>query len=107
VAPGVQATVVPTRPWFSIFNAVVYEDREALREALDELGGLYRKAGVGAWSVWVRPGDEEAMQLLSAQGHTEEGAPLAMGALLRDLDVAPRRELVLSPSPSWTDVARC
>ena len=53
---AVQATVVPVRPWFSIFNSVLYEDVFSLERALPALEDAYASAGVKAWTVWFRLG---------------------------------------------------
>lgn len=107
LAPRVQATLVPVRPWFSLFNAVIYDGSGALRDALPELPRLYGQAGIGGWSVWVPPNDEESAGLLEAQGYREEGSPLVMGAQLASLDLEPRQALDLEPHATWTDIARC
>lgn len=107
VAPAVQATIVPVRRWFSIFNAVVYDEGAPLAETLPAIHQLYTDSGIGAWSVWTRPDDSGTVDQLIASGYTQEGAALVMGAALRDLDVAPRRELELVAEPTWKDVARC
>ena len=48
---GVQATAAPLRPWFSIFNSVVYEDAEAWLHQLVFLvrsdGARSSRSGVG------------------------------------------------------------
>src|SRR3954471_23767290 len=61
---GVQATIVPVRQWFSVFNGVLYENARALRAALPALAEAYERAGVGAWTVWVPPGDRAAKSVL-------------------------------------------
>lgn len=107
VAPGVQATVVPVRPWFSVFNAVIYDERPALQTALPRLRALYREAGVGGWSVWVPPGDDATGALLAQEGHQAEGTPLVMGARIDRLDLAQRLPLDIEAAPTWSDIARC
>lgn len=104
---GVQATIVPVRPWFSIFNSVLYLDHQALRHALPELARAYDEAGVKAWTVWVPPGDEAAAQLLESAGHALDSTPMLMAAPLEDIDLEPRLSLELEPEPSWETVARC
>jgi GNAT superfamily N-acetyltransferase len=103
---GVLAAVVPARPDRSVVNAVVYEDGAALVAARDTLAAVYAEAGVVAWTVWTRPGDEEVPRALAAAGHRHDAQPLLMAAAIGELDVLPRRELDLEPAPAWADAAR-
>jgi ribosomal protein S18 acetylase RimI-like enzyme len=104
---GVQATCVPARPWFSIFNSVFYDRVEALRDSLAELESLYREAGVEAWCVWVPPGDDAGAALLAASGFARDSTPLRMAAPIAELDLEPRLPVQLVNEPSWQVVARC
>jgi ribosomal protein S18 acetylase RimI-like enzyme len=104
---GVQATAVPIRPWFSIFNSALYEDRRALEAALPALDREYAQAGVKAWSVWVPPGDEPATSLLEGAGFACAATPLRMAAPIAELDLEEQMELDLVSDPSWEMVARC
>lgn len=103
---GVLAAVVPARPDRSVVNAVVYEDGAALVAARDALAAAYAEAGVHAWTVWTRPGDEDVPRALAAAGHRHDGRPLLMAAEIGDIDLEPRRELDLEPAPAWADAAR-
>ncbi|TMK40897.1 MAG: GNAT family N-acetyltransferase [Actinobacteria bacterium] len=104
---GCQATLVPVRPWFSIFNPVVYRDGGALLAALPRLAADYEAAGVNAWTVWVPPGDEETARGLEAAGHRLDSQPMLMAAAIDEIDVEPRIELDLHESPTWELIARC
>ena len=103
---GVMAAIVPARPERSIFNGAMYDDPNALLAARDELDAAYRAAGVHAWTVWVRPGDERIGAELERAGHVLDGRPMIMGAALGELDLEPRIELELDPAPTWETVAR-
>ncbi len=98
---GILAAVVDLAPDRSIPNAVVYEDGAELREELDDLADLYADAGVRAWTVWVRPGDEGTADALKQAGHHLDGEPALMVGTLADMDLEPRRELDLLRAPSW------
>lgn len=98
---GVQATVVPSNPERSLPNSVVYVDPAAVIVAHDELASLYRSAGVRAWTVWVRPGDDELAAELERRGHKLDGTPAVMGAELAALDLDPRAELDIDPDCGW------
>jgi hypothetical protein len=52
---SVQATLVPVREWFSIFNSVFYDDPGDLERAHAALTRAYDAAGIKAWTVWVPP----------------------------------------------------
>jgi ribosomal protein S18 acetylase RimI-like enzyme len=103
----VQATIVPVRPGFSFFNSVFYEDPRALERALPALALQYARAGVAAWTVWVRPGDADTSRALEAAGHVRDSAPLLMAAPIAVMDLEQGREIRLVDEPSWGDVARC
>lgn len=98
---GVQATVVPVSPERSLPNSVVYEDPAAVIAAHDDLVALYASAGVRAWTVWVRPGDDDLFDELERRGHKLDGTPAIMGAELAALDLEPRASLDLDPDGSW------
>ena len=104
---GVQAAIAPAVPSRSLFNAVVYDDGAALLAQRDGLAGAYAAAGVVAWTVWVRPGDDAVAAALRAAGHALDGRPLLMGAELHELDLEPRGApaLALDDRPSWEAVA--
>ncbi len=104
---AVQAAITPAVPGVSLFNAVVYDDGAALLGARDELSAVYDGAGVQAWTVWVRPGDEAVAAGLRAAGHVHDGRPLLMGAVLGAMDLDPRGDVDLDvdPAPSFTVLA--
>lgn len=106
--PGVQATMVPVRPWFSIFNSVLFDEPHALRAVLPELACAYRDSLVHAWRVWVSPENREAQESLVKDGYSRtETSPCRMAATVDAIDLAPRSQVDLHPSPTWEDVARC
>ena len=98
---GILAALVDSAPDRSIPNAVVYEDGAELREELDDLADLYADAGIRAWTVWVRPGDDETTRALKQAGHHLDGEPALMVGTLADMDLEPRRELDLVRAPAW------
>jgi GNAT superfamily N-acetyltransferase len=105
---GVEATVVPVRPQFSIFNQVFYyEDATALEAALPALEQAYAYAGIGAWSVSVPTHDGAAAELLRAAGLMPLWNTVRMAAWLADADLTSRIALELVPEPSWELVAGC
>ena len=99
--PGVQATVAPVSPERSLPNAVVYTDPQAVLDAYDDLAALYAQAGVRAWTVWVRPADDDLVPELERRGHKIDGTPAIMGCGLGELDLERRVELDLDPQPKW------
>jgi ribosomal protein S18 acetylase RimI-like enzyme len=103
----VQATLAPVRPWFSVFNSVLYRDVRSLRAALPRLAHEYERAGIAAWTVWVPPGDEEAKDLLLDAGHVCDGTPLLMAAPISTIELHSPIRLELLDCPTWRDVARC
>ncbi|HEU4656168.1 MAG TPA: hypothetical protein VFR97_01520, partial [Capillimicrobium sp.] len=106
-ARGVVAAVVPVVPERSLPNSVVYRDPGALTDdVLDALGAAYDAAGVRAWTVWVRPGDDELARRLAARGHVHDGQPMLMAGELAAMDIAPRRELDWEPDPDWALIGR-
>lgn len=82
---GVLAAVVPACPERSVVNCVSYERREGLEAALGELAGIYDRAGVQAWTVWVPHTDPAAAAALQAAGHLLDASPEAMGMALDGL----------------------
>jgi ribosomal protein S18 acetylase RimI-like enzyme len=102
---GVLGCVVPATPGRSFPNGVVYEDPDALAAALPDLERSYRDAGVRAWTVWVPETDRAATQVLEKLGHVLDGVPREMAAPLEELDLDPRRELELDPTPAAQDIA--
>jgi ribosomal protein S18 acetylase RimI-like enzyme len=103
---GVLAAVFPTRPERSVFNAVVYEDPDALLAVRDELDAGYLAAGVHAWTVWVRPEHDALRPALEAAGHAFDGQPMLMAAAIAELDLEARAALDLEPEPTWEGLAR-
>jgi ribosomal protein S18 acetylase RimI-like enzyme len=96
-APGVVAAVVPERPERSLLNAAVAADERALLTARAELARAYEDAGVNAWAVWTRPGDDAAAAALAAAGHLLDSEPVLMAASIDELDLEPRMALDLEP----------
>ena len=82
---GVVACVSPVTPERSLFNSVYAEGPEPLTAAIDELGEIYSRAGVRAWTVWVPDFDRRSAELLAERGHVLDGAPRTMGLDLGDL----------------------
>jgi GNAT superfamily N-acetyltransferase len=102
---GVTACVSPARPERSIVNSVMYEDAAALAAALPALRVVYEDAGIAAWTVWVRPGDEAAAAALAEAGHALDATPRLMAVPLAEMDLGERTVLDLDPDPSLADVA--
>jgi ribosomal protein S18 acetylase RimI-like enzyme len=93
--PGsVQATAAPIRPWYSIFNSVVFRDAEVLLEQLDDLASFYRAAGSQAWAIWVPPW-QELDEELANYGMKIDSNPMLMAARIDELDLTPRLDLEL------------
>lgn len=103
---GVVACVLPCSPERSIMNCVSYEDGAALLAARDALDAAYRAAGVRAWTVWVLPGDDHVAEGLAGAGHVLDASPLAMGAVLAEMDLAPRADTEVARSDDWVAMAR-
>ncbi|HEX2161938.1 MAG TPA: GNAT family N-acetyltransferase [Thermoleophilaceae bacterium] len=80
---GLVTTITPRVPDRSIVNDVVYWDRDALRDAYDEIEAAYAAAGIAAWTVWVPDSDEQTAALLADRGHVLDADPEAM---VLDLD---------------------
>jgi GNAT superfamily N-acetyltransferase len=102
---GVQATLVPAREWFSIFNSVFYDQPDALERHHATLATAYSEAGVKAWTVWVPPGDRQAPRVLERLGHRLDSSPMLFAASIESLDLDPVTVLVLDPEPRWQVVA--
>jgi GNAT superfamily N-acetyltransferase len=85
---GVMACVCPVAADRSFFNAVVYTDGAALRDAIDEIDAAYVDSGVLAWTVWVPEEDAATAAALEAAGNVLDAAPRAMAARLDEIDVA-------------------
>ena len=83
-APGVRAAMVPATPQRSLINSVVFDDAGALAAAYDDLAAAYAAAGIEAWTVWTPEHDADAIRLLTGNGHTFDGEPLAMTVDLDD-----------------------
>jgi ribosomal protein S18 acetylase RimI-like enzyme len=103
---GIQATVVPAREWFSIFNSAFYDDPARLEREHAALAAAYEAAGVKAWAVWVPPDEPRAPALLRRRGHVRDTTPMVFAADIDALDLAPRRELDVVRAPSWKLVAQ-
>jgi GNAT superfamily N-acetyltransferase len=93
---GVTAVIVPSTPDRSVVNSVVYEHAELLEAALGTLADAYHDAGVRAWTVWTRDGDERAVNALESAGHKLDALPQAMGFALSELRGPP------GPEPEWS-----
>ena len=103
---GVLAAVVPAAPNRAVVNSVTYERAAGLAEVLPELADEYERAGVRAWTVWVPPGDAEAVAALERAGHVLDADPAAM-AMELDAFEAPRpADLDLDPAADLGTVAR-
>ena len=87
---GVLAAVVPAAPERAVVNAVLYRDAAALEAAYDEVAAAYREIGA-KWTVWVRPGDEEAARLLESARPRARRAAGRHGARARRGRAAARR----------------
>jgi GNAT superfamily N-acetyltransferase len=103
---AVLASVVPVVPHRSLPNAVVYDDPSGVEPVLGELAAVYEAAGVAAWTVWARPGDDQLGKALEAAGHRIDGTPELMGAAIGECDLEPRTPLAID-SGSWAEVAAC
>src|SRR4029077_463654 len=82
-----EATSVPVREWFSIFNSVFYRGPSDLERAHPTLAAEYEAAGVKAWTVWVPPDDANAASILQARGHVLDSTPMLFAASLDALDL--------------------
>lgn len=90
---GIVAAVNPAVRERSVFNSVVYLDRDALASSRDQLAAAYAEAGC-SWTVWVPERDEGTARMLEAAGHTLDAQPRAMGIVLNP---------VAEPDPSEPD----
>jgi hypothetical protein len=88
---GVTAAIVPSTPDRSVLNSVVYEHAESLEAALGTLADAYDEAGVRAWTVWTRDGDEHAMNALESAGHKLDALPQRWGWRFRSSAGLPAR----------------
>jgi len=93
---GVLAAVVPVAPERSIVNAVVYRTAEGLAAAYDEIESAYGEIGAN-WTVWVRPGDDDAARFLESRGHVLDAQPFAMVHDLKGVERPPADALT-----DWT-----
>jgi ribosomal protein S18 acetylase RimI-like enzyme len=106
-ADGVVATLVAAVPDRSLPNSVVYRDAAAVSDAvLDELGAAYDAAGVRAWTVWVRPGDDALAARLVTRGHVHDASPLLMAGELDAMDIVPRATLEWEADADWALMGR-
>ncbi len=103
---GVRAAVAPSVPHRSLFNAVNYGDEAALIAAIPALAQLYDDAGVLAWTVWVRPGHDDAAQALAEAGHALDADPELMAASLEEIDLERGTELRWDEG-TWEEVGLC
>jgi ribosomal protein S18 acetylase RimI-like enzyme len=103
--PGIQATLVPVREWFSIFNSVFYDHPDDLERTHAALTAAYEAAGAKAWTVWVPPGDDQAPRVLQSRGHLLDSTPMLFAAPLGALDLERTMELDLEREPTWSLVA--
>jgi len=103
---GVQATIVPVREWFSIFNSVLFREPAELECAHPTLAAEYEAAGVKAWTGGVPPDDRRAVSILESRGHLLDSTPMLFAAHIDALDLEPRVELELDPGPTWEVVGR-
>jgi ribosomal protein S18 acetylase RimI-like enzyme len=106
VIDSVQATLVPVREWYSIFNSVVYDHPADLERAHPDLATRYAESGVKAWTVWVPPDEPEAGAILQGRGHVLDSTPMLFAASISTLDIEPKSELDLDPTPTWELVGR-
>lgn len=95
------AILTPAVPDRSLPNSVVYQDPEDLVTALPELARLYRTEGIRAWTVWVRPGGDEAIAALEQAGHILDGNPALMGAPLDEIDLSAGLDAEVVPAADW------
>jgi GNAT superfamily N-acetyltransferase len=103
---GVQASMVPAARSRSLLNAVVYDDPELLLRQRDGIEEAYGVAGIEAWTVWVKPGDEDVARELEAAGHRLDGRPRLMAAELGSMDLgAPEPPVLPDREPTWAEVA--
>jgi len=93
---GVLAAVVPAAPERAVVNSVVYGTADGLAAAYDEVASAYGEIGA-RWTVWVRPGDDEAARFLESRGHVLDAEPFAMIHNLKDLKRPPADALM-----NWT-----
>jgi ribosomal protein S18 acetylase RimI-like enzyme len=106
-AEGIVASVNPVVPERSMPNSVVYLDGAPLDDAvLDELDRAYAAADVRAWTVWVRPGDDDLASRLAARGHAHDAQPMLMAAPLSEMDLEPRGELDVVADADWALAGR-
>lgn len=85
---GVLAAVVPAAPERAVVNSVVYATPEGLAAAYDDVAAAYGEIGAN-WTVWVRPGDDEAASFLESRGHALDAQPVAMIHDLTDVERPP------------------
>jgi GNAT superfamily N-acetyltransferase len=103
---GLTAAVVPATPERSIFNGVVYDDEQALADALLELAETYEAAGVRAWMVWSPRERSATRERLQRLGHVLDAQPAAMGLELGGFERRPSKSIDLDPEPDMADVGR-
>jgi GNAT superfamily N-acetyltransferase len=78
----VTAAIVPAVPERSVFNAVTYDDSDAVIAALPDLAREYDEAGIEAWTVWVLQGDGRVAGALKEAGHVLDATPEEMACTL-------------------------
>jgi GNAT superfamily N-acetyltransferase len=85
---GVIASVMPAAPERAVLNGVAYSHAAGLADAYDEIAAAYDDIGAN-WTVWVRPGDEEAAGFLASRGHVLDAQPMAMVHDLKHVERPP------------------
>lgn len=85
--PGVVAGVSSATPQRSLFNSIFYREPQALLGVWPELERAYAAAGVGAFTVWLRPSDTELAAELARLGHVLDGRVIGMAAELSELNM--------------------
>jgi GNAT superfamily N-acetyltransferase len=91
--PGVLASVVNATPDRSMFNWVICNDNQALKQNYDELARIYDAAGVRAWTVWLEPNNHELPAFLAERGHKLDASPVSMAAELSKLSLSDASDL--------------
>jgi GNAT superfamily N-acetyltransferase len=97
---GVLVCACPARPERSLVNAVLYDNSDALIDALPELGAEF--AGrADAWTVWVAPGDDAVAAACAAAGHHRDATPQLMWAEVAEVVAGVRAAVDLDLAASW------
>jgi ribosomal protein S18 acetylase RimI-like enzyme len=101
---SVLASVIPAIPKHSLPNAVTYLEPTSVEPVLHELAAIYSGAGIDAWTVWVRPGDDELASALESAGHKFDGEMEVMGAIIGDCDLSPKTDLQIDAG-TWLEIS--